>query len=236
MATVSTDLRRFLAYSEHPLARRGRAAYRGLRSASLPAPRVLTQPMLWAYLAARSAYYYSYRVLVCEPLFKAYCTRYGRRLRTDAFIHFVEGRGRLIVGDDVLIDGKCCFAFTRRFDERPTLIIGDRSSIGHNGKLTVARRIAIGRDCRIASDVWMFDSSGHPSDPEARRAGRPASESDVRPIEIGDNVWIGRRCIIFPGVTIGEGSIVSAGSVVVSSVPPNTIVAGNPARAIAALS
>lgn len=235
MASVNADLQRFLIHSQHPLARRGRAAYRSLQSISLPVPRALTQPMLWAYLAMRSTYYFTYRVFVCEPLFKAYCTRYGRRLKTDVFIHFIEGRGELIVGDDVLIDGKCCFAFSRRSSELPTLIIGDRSAIGHNSKLTVARKIVIGNDCRIASDVWMFDFSGHPSDPEARRTGQSAGSADVRPIEIGDNVWIGRRCIIFPGVTIGEGSIVSAGSVVMASVPANTIVAGNPARAIIAL-
>ncbi|MHC5543055.1 acyltransferase, partial [Singulisphaera rosea] len=167
MTSGITNLRGFLTYSEHPMVRRGRGAYRLLRSFTLPTPRVVTQPMLWGYLTARSVYYFAYRVFVCEPLFKAYCKRYGRRLRTDVFVHFVEGRGDLIVGDDVLIDGKCCFAFTQRFGDRPTLSIGDRSSLGHNSKITVAKSVTIGRDCRIASDVWMFDFSGHPSDPEA---------------------------------------------------------------------
>jgi acetyltransferase-like isoleucine patch superfamily enzyme len=53
---------------------------------------------------------------------------------------------------------------------------------------------------------------------------------DIRPVIIRDNVWIGKRCIIFPGVRIGEGSVISAGSVVRSHVPAYSVVAGNPAK------
>ena len=80
----------------------------------------------------------------------------------------------------------------------------------------------------------MFDSSGHPVDPEARRAGHAASSDDVRPITVGDNVWIGGRAIIHPGVTIGDQSVVSAGAVVMSDVPAYAVVAGNPARVVMA--
>jgi acetyltransferase-like isoleucine patch superfamily enzyme len=99
----------------------------------------------------------------------------------------------------------------------------------------VAKEIRIGRHCAISTDVWIFDSSGHPLDPTARLAGLPPAPEDVRPVVIEDNVWIGRRAIVFPGVTVGQGSIISAGSVVMSDVPPNTMVAGNPARKIATL-
>jgi maltose O-acetyltransferase len=57
----------------------------------------------------------------------------------------------------------------------------------------------------------------------------------VRPISIGDNVWIGSSSIIFPGVTIGDNSVVAMGAVVMNSVPPNVVVAGNPARQIASV-
>ena len=81
----------------------------------------------------------------------------------------------------------------------------------------------------------MFDSPGHPSDPQARLDNAPAPDAEVKPIVIADNVWIGGRAVIFPGVTIGEGSIVSACAVVTADVPPYSIVAGNPARRIGAL-
>jgi acetyltransferase-like isoleucine patch superfamily enzyme len=191
--------------------------------------------VLFVFLALRSAYHFLLRTLVCEPLFKAYCTRHGRGVRTDVYVHWVQGRGRLIVGDDVLVDGKCSFTFAQRFSESPTLEIGDGTGIGHGSSFTVARRITIGRNCRIAGGVRFFDSSGHPSDPEARRQGRPPAPEEVRPITVGDNVWIGSGAFVFPGVTIGENSVVAAGAVVTGDVPADTVVAGNPARRVAAL-
>lgn len=230
-----SSLYQFLATSNHPAARTARGLRRRIQGVSLPAPRPLVKPMLWAFLGLRSVYYFGKRVLVCEPLFKAYCRCHGRGLRTGVYIHWVQGKGDLILGDDVLVDGKSTFSFAARFTARPTLIVGDHTSIGHNCRFSVGKRITIGRHCEIASDVWMLDSSGHPSDPEARLAGLPPSPEEVRPIVIEDNVWIGSRSVIFPGVTIGEGSIVSAASVVTGDVPANTLVAGNPARKVRSL-
>jgi acetyltransferase-like isoleucine patch superfamily enzyme len=226
---------RFLAMSDAPAARGVRAVYRALQRCGVPAPKPLVLPALWTFLAIRSLYYLGMRMFVCEPLFKAYCARHGKRLRTGVFVHWVEGAGDIVVGDDVWIDGKCSFTFAARFSERPTLVIGDGTGIGHNCSFTVAKQISIGRHCRIANDVWMFDSSGHPTDPEARLAGRPPAIEDVRPIRLGDNVWIGRGATIFPGVEIGDGSVVCAGAVVMSLVPSRTLVGGNPARALSVL-
>jgi len=81
-----------------------------------------------------------------------------------------------------------------------------------------------------------------PFDPEGRRREieravsssprRLRGEAEARPIRIGANVWIGFDSCVLPGVTIGEGSIVGARSVVAEDAPPYTIVAGNPARVI----
>jgi acetyltransferase-like isoleucine patch superfamily enzyme len=230
-----TSLYQFVATSDHPFARSVRRIRRGVRGATLPAPRILVKPMLWCFLALRSVYFFAKRILICEPLFKAYCRRYGRGVRTGVYVHWIQGKGDIIVGDDVLIDGKSNFSFAARFAAHPTLIIGDRSALGHNCRIAIGKQITIGRDCDISSDVWMFDSSGHPSDPQARLDGLPPSPDEVRPIVIEDNVWIASQCIIFPGVTIGKGSIVSAASVVTGDVPPYTMVAGNPARKVRSL-
>jgi len=226
-------MRKFFATSNHPLARFTRRMRRW--RFSLPAPQLIVWPLLKLYLAGRFVWYTFRRVFIAEPLFKAYCTKYGRGLHTDIFIHWIEGKGSIIIGDDVLVDGKCGFAFASRFSDNPTLEIGDHTGIGHLCSFTVARKITIGRHCRIASGVWMFDSPGHPIDPDARRAGRPPNPEDARPISIGDNVWIGRDAIIYPGVTVGNNSIISAAAVVTADVPENTVVAGNPARKIMAI-
>jgi acetyltransferase-like isoleucine patch superfamily enzyme len=84
----------------------------------------------------------------------------------------------------------------------------------------------------IANEVIMFDSPGHPTNAALRRNGASAPQAAVKAIIIGDNAWIGQRSIIYPGVTVGDGAVVSAGSVVMSDVAPYTIVAGNPTRRI----
>jgi acetyltransferase-like isoleucine patch superfamily enzyme len=228
------NFRHVLVTSDHSIARAIRGLAR-LRSLTLPVPHPLCRILLAVFLVFRGIYYWCFRVLIAEPLFKGYCQSYGRNVRTDVFVHWIQGRGDLIIGDDVLVDGKCSFNFAARFTEHPTLLVGSGTGIGHGCVFTIGKRITIGRNCRIAAGVWMFDSPGHPSDPGARINNSPPSESDVRPIAIADNVWIGGHAVIFPGVTIGEGSIISAAAVVTADVPANAIVAGNPARRIGML-
>ena len=228
------NVRHILATSDHRVARAARSVAR-LRFMSLPVPRVVSRTFLIIFLALRAVYYWCFRVLIAEPLFKGYCHSYGRNLRTDVFVHWVQGRGDLIIGDDVLIDGKCTFTFAARYTANPTLNIGSGTGIGHGCSFTIGKKITIGQHCRIAADVWMFDSPGHPADPEARLRNLPALDTDVKPIVVYDNVWIGGRAVVFPGITIGEGSIVSACAVVTADVPAYSIVAGNPARRIGTL-
>jgi acetyltransferase-like isoleucine patch superfamily enzyme len=224
-----------IARSSHRFPRLLRAGLRIVRNFSVPAPRVLTVPLAGVFLVARSVYYFIARVFFCEPFFKSCCTKYGRNLHTDVFFHGVHGRGELLIGDNVTIDGKCGFTFAARYSDRPTLVIGDHTIVGHGTSFTVGERISVGRHCQISMGVAILDSPGHPLDPVARREGKPAMREDVRPVVIEDDVWIGQRAVILPGVTIGRGSVVAIGSVVMTSVPPNVLVAGNPARQVRAI-
>jgi acetyltransferase-like isoleucine patch superfamily enzyme len=137
-----------------------------------------------------------------------------------------------VAGHDVVFHGKFSLTFAHRYCARPKLVIGDRTGIGHDCTIIVAKSVEIGNDCRISTGVLIFDSSGHATEPQRRRRGDAPADRDVRPVKIGDNVWIGQRAIIFPGVHIGDNSVVTAGSVVTSSVPANVVVAGYPARQI----
>ena len=227
--------RHYLAVSNGPLARLARAGVRITRDASIPAPRLVTVPVLHCVLALRTAYYFVVRVLVCEPLFKAYCTAYGRNVHTGTYLHWIKGRGDIVIGDNVRLDGKISIAFGARLATKPTLQVGSYTHISHAVSITVAKLVRIGEHCQIAGGVVIFDSPGHPTDPEPRRAGMPPRPQDVKPVTVEDGVWIGRNAIIFPGVTVGEGSVVAAGSIVMSDVSPFSIVAGNPARKIGTL-
>jgi acetyltransferase-like isoleucine patch superfamily enzyme len=226
---------RTLALSDHWFWRTLRSLRRKVLNFSLPLPRLVLIPFVSLFLVARSVYYFIARVFFCEPFFKFYCTRYGKNLHTGVYFHWVQGKGELLIGDNVVVDGKCSFTFAVRYSPRPTLIIGDNTGIGHHSRFTVGNSITIGSHCRIASGVWLLDSPGHPLDPALRMAGHPAPKEDVRPVVIEDKVWIGSGALIMPGVTIGTGSVVSAGAVVMNSVPANVLVAGNPARQIRVL-
>jgi acetyltransferase-like isoleucine patch superfamily enzyme len=226
---------RYLATSDDRKARAFRRFYRGAVNFSVPAPRFITVPAVVSIVAIRSAYYFLMRVFICEPLFKAYCTSYGRNFHTGVFLHWVQGKGDIVIGDNVTLDGRSNIFFAARFCERPVLRIGDNTGFGHQCAFSIGKEIRIGKHCRFASNITLFDSSGHPADPVARMKGEPPSPDDVRPIIIGDNVWVGTGSTIYPGVTIGDNSIVSAGAVVMNNVPANTVVAGNPARMVRSL-
>lgn len=112
---------------------------------------------------------------------------------------------------------------------------GDNSGIivGNNCRINGAyihakEKITIGNNCVIASGVSIIDSNGHQVCSSNRTVGRDIA----KPIVIGDNVWIGINSIILKGTTIGDNSIVSAGSVCKGAYPKNSIISGNPANVI----
>jgi maltose O-acetyltransferase len=87
--------------------------------------------------------------------------------------------------------------------------------------------ITIGDDVQLGPNVQLLTPT-HPVEPEPRRQKWEAA----RPITIGDNVWLGGGVIVLPGVTIGENTVVGAGSVVPRDLPANVVAVGNPARVI----
>ncbi|WP_235565800.1 MULTISPECIES: sugar O-acetyltransferase [unclassified Lysobacter] len=87
----------------------------------------------------------------------------------------------------------------------------------------------IGDDVMIGPNVSLI-TTGHPVEPSQRRAFVVA-----KPIVIERNVWIAAGATVIGGVTVGENSVVAAGAVVTKDVPPNALVAGNPARLIRAI-
>lgn len=235
MTAPQPSFRYRIANSSHPLARSAKVALRAVRGVSLPAPRVVVWPLLQIVLGLREAIYFIRRVLWAEPLFKAYCAEYGRRVHTGIFLHYVLGRGTIVLGDDVTIEGKCSFIFAARYRPRPLLKIGSRTGMGHNCTFTIGDSITLGDDCRLSGNITMLDVSGHPTEPEARRRGDPAPPDSVRPIVIGDNVWIGNGVTILPGVTVGDNCVIAAGTVLTASIPANSLVIGNPGRRMASV-
>ena len=102
--------------------------------------------------------------------------------------------------------------------------VGDNFHADYNCTMLDVAEIRIGDNCLIGPDVGIY-TAGHRLEPEGR-----VLDGYGIPISIGDNVWIGGHSTILPGVTIGDGAVIAAGSVVTKDVAPRTLVAGNPAK------
>ncbi len=103
--------------------------------------------------------------------------------------------------------------------------IGDYCLICPGVRISGSEEINIGDSCMLANGVYITDSDWH-------GLYDRIVPGITEPVTLENNVWLGDRAIICKGVTIGENSIIGAGAIVVSDIPPNTVAAGNPAKVV----
>jgi maltose O-acetyltransferase len=148
----------------------------------------------------------------------------------DSDPHDAEGRRSLLadllggVGEDVEIRPPIFVDYGRH------IRIGARTFINFGLTALDVAAIAIGEDVLMGPNVQLLTPI-HPIAPEPRRAKWEAA----LPITIEDNVWIGGLAVICPGVTVGQDSVIGAGTVVTKNVPPGSIAVGNPARVVSSV-
>ena len=197
--------------------------------------RLFFRLMYRLHVMARETVSWSFRFFWGEPLFRSLCTSIGPGLQMER-LPYIQGKGRIVLGARVRLSGRSSIGFTTRYTGEPEFVLGDGTFIGHDCSFHIGSSVRIGKHCLIAGGVRVFDLDGHPLDADRRQAGEPTPPEAVRPVVIGDNVWIGTGAIILKGVKVGDRSIIGAGSVVTGDVPPDTVVAGNPARVVKCLS
>lgn len=95
--------------------------------------------------------------------------------------------------------------------------------VSGRGKLVIGDNFHSGKECLVITQNHNYEGGKIPYD----------EKYNLKPVTIGDNVWFGHRVIVLPGVTIGEGAIIQAGSTVVDDVSPGAIVGGSPAEKFA---
>lgn len=133
-------------------------------------------------------------------------------------VRVMKNNGTISLGDRVFLHRYVKLsAYGGRIEIGSNSYIGDRTEI-HAGEL-----VKIGNGVNIAWDCNILDRDYHAFNGE---------QEVIKPVVIEDNVWIGVGSLILKGVTIGEGAVVAAGSVVTRDVPPKCLVAGNPAKII----
>ena len=153
--------------------------------------------------------------LTAAPLPKSQRSRIAKKLRG-----FWAKRILNSMGANVNIEKNAYFT--------PELSIGDNSGVGIDCE--VYGPVKIGANVMMGPEVVIY-TSGHKFD----RIDIPMMEqgsTEKRAVEIKDDVWLGRRVMIMPGVTIGEGSVIGAGAVVTKDIPPYSVACGVPARVV----
>lgn len=142
----------------------------------------------------------------------------GRLLRCEKGVRVLKKNGRIELGGRVLLHRD-----VKLSAYGGTIEIGNGSYIGDRTEIHAGKSVRIGSGVNIAWDCNILDRDYH------------AFESDsevIKEVVIEDKVWIGARCIVLKGVTIGKGAVIAAGSVVTRSIPSGCLAAGNPAKVI----
>ena len=123
-------------------------------------------------------------------------------------------------GSNVNIEPHCRFDYALKIDNNSG--IGEHAEL--YGDINIGKDVMMGTNCIIYTVNHKFDDTDIPM--------RQQGNQPKKPVVIGDDVWIGGRVTILPGVHIGKGAVIGAGSVVTKDVPEFAVVGGNPARII----
>jgi lipopolysaccharide O-acetyltransferase len=147
----------------------------------------------------------------------------------------IRGRRNIAWGSNFKA-GRGCRLEAYTSNNKPVLIIGDNVQIHDYVHITATQSVRIGNNVLMASKIYISDTShgnysgtGSDSDPAIFPGLRELQSKEVI---IGDRVWLGEFVSVLPGVSIGEGTIVGANSVVSKSLPENVIAVGSPAKPV----
>jgi maltose O-acetyltransferase len=156
----------------------------------------------------------------------------GHHLRLNVPVR-IDGIGDINIGDNVSLGyvmAPCVGSgeiMLQARDKGSVISIGDNTFFSNNVSIVARKHIQIGLSCLIGDNVSIVDADFHEVNPERRR-----ESGHVAPVYIGDNVWLGSRVMVLKGVSIGDHSVIAAGAIVTSDIPPRSLAAGIPARVI----
>lgn len=176
---------------------------------------------------------------LCKLIYRLRGVKFGGEFKTKGFPIIVNVKGSEIsFGDKVSINSSLLsnliglYQRTIIVTRTPEAKIAIGDNVGMSGVTIYAREsIKIGNNTRIGANTKIMDNDFHPVDPEMRLKSSNTNMA-VKPVEIGENVFIGCNALILKGTTIGDNTTIGAGSVVSGQIPANCVAAGNPAKVI----
>jgi acetyltransferase-like isoleucine patch superfamily enzyme len=141
-------------------------------------------------------------------------------------VHF-SGCGEVVLGEGVGLNGTVVPIELVTYDSG-RIEIGNHTFVNYGSSIAARASVKIGSYCLLGHYTFVMDNGQHDV---VRHAELPQSE----PVIIEDNVWIGSKAVILPGVRIGSRAVIGAGSVVTKDIPARCVAAGNPARVLRCL-
>jgi acetyltransferase-like isoleucine patch superfamily enzyme len=172
------------------------------------------------------------RIIYYTPLLKSRLKNNPKQLYLYGGLPVVIGSLDITMGDRVRLAAMTTISGRAVGESIPQLFIGDNVGIGWRTSISVGKTITIGNNVRIAGDCYLAGYPGHPVNAKLRALGKPDSEAQIGNITLEDDVWLATGVKVMPGVTIGRGTIVAAGSVVTKDLPSFVLAAGVPATIV----
>mgnify|MGYP001163566779 CR=1 FL=1 len=170
-------------------------------------------------------YFKIFKSKIWANKFKKRCNGYGANLKIQGPVKF-SGGGKLHCGDDFFVRSTEVDPVKIYISENADLSFGNQVFLNNRVHISCSNKIKLGTHVDVGDECLIIDNDFH------NVGDTPSKDA---PIIIEDNVWIATRVIILKGVTIGEGSVIGAGSLVTKSIPSNSFAAGNPAKVIKSL-
>ncbi len=229
-------LKQWVKTVDHPIAHFIKNMHGRLHQFSVPPIGFIYQPLYIAHQTISGVLSTMMRVFYWTPMFKTQVKGSCRQLYLYGGKPLVQGSLELVIGDGCRISGVTTFSGRSASEKTPLLHIGNNVGIAWQTTIAVGSKVIIEDNVRIAGRGFLAGYPGHPIDPDLRAKGLPDTDDQVGDIVLKKDVWLGTNVSVMRGVTIGEGTIVAAGSVVTRDLPPYVMAGGVPAKVIRPIS
>lgn len=229
--SVALSFRQWVKARRHPLARALYGLAQEARTASLPVVPGVHSAFYRTCETVNCGLAFLRRALWDTPLFLSQVEGRPRRLLLYGGRPMLIGPLSIQIGEGSRISGQTTFT-GRGASRMPRLVIGSNCDIGWQTTIAVGTEVRIGNNVRIAGRAFLAGYPGHPLDARDRAAGLPDLDQQCGAIILEDDVWLATQVTVSAGVRIGRGTIVAAGSVVTTDLPPFVLAGGVPARVL----
>jgi acetyltransferase-like isoleucine patch superfamily enzyme len=206
-----------------------------VKSFEVPSLPIIHSALYFLHVFIKQVFADVMRIFYYTPILKSRINNKPKRLYLYGGLPVVIGSLDITMGNNVRLAAMTTLSGRSVGNVIPKLEIGNNVGIAWRTSISVGRKVQIGNNVRIAGDCFLAGYPGHPIDAKNRALGMPDTEEQVGDIILEDDVWLATGVKVMPGVTIGRGTIVAAGSVVTKNLPSYVLAGGAPAKVVKSL-